>query len=76
LSWATFLELSGQYADNANGAWECEEFYCLLNELEDGEFSPAVEQKQQETIVNKLRIPIGRVRPPYDELTRRRRRGN
>ena len=72
-SWATFLESAGRYADNADRAWECAEFYELLNEFEDAEFSPAVERKQQETIAIKLRAAIGRVRPLYDDLRRRRR---
>ncbi len=77
LSWATFLELAGRYTDNANGAWECEEFYLLLNKFEDADFSPTVEREQQKKIADKLRIPIGRVRPLYDDLRRGRgRRGD
>ena len=73
LSWATFLDLAGRYADNADRGWVCEEFYELLNDFEDAEFSPAVERKQQETIRFKLQAAIGRVRPLYDDLRRRRR---
>ena len=63
---------SGRDTDNANGAWECEEFYLLLNKFEDTDFSPTVEREQQEKIADKLRIPIGRVRSLYDDLTRGR----
>ncbi len=73
LSWATFLELAGGYADSANGTWECEEFYSFLNEFEDADFSSAVERKQHDEIANKLRTAIGRVRALYDDLRRGRR---
>jgi hypothetical protein len=74
LSWATFLDLAGQYADRADGAWECEEFFHLLNELEDADFSPTVERGQQEIMADKLRTAIERIRPLYDDLRSARRR--
>lgn len=73
LSWATFLELAGRYADSADGVWECEDFYVFLNELEDADFSPEVEREQQEEIATKLRVPMGRVRALYEILRAHRR---
>jgi hypothetical protein len=73
LSWATFLELAGRYADSAQGAWACEEFYGFLNDLEDADFAPEVERNQQIEIINKLRTPIARVRALHENLKARRR---
>jgi hypothetical protein len=75
LSWATFLELAGRFADSANSAWERDEFCGFLNELEDADFSPDVERKQREEIAKKLRLPIDRIRGLYESLRARRRRG-
>lgn len=73
VSWATFLELAGQYADNAQGIWNCSEFFKFWNDLEDADFALAVEQKQQEEISSKLRAPIGRIRALHESLKARRR---
>jgi hypothetical protein len=74
LSWATFLDLAGRYADCADGKWECEEFFQLLNGLEDADFSSALDQEQRITIERKLANPLSRVRAVYGELQAIRRR--
>lgn len=73
LSWAVFLDVAGRYADGANGAWECEEFFELLNALEDADFSAAVEKEQREDVRAKLSPAVSRIRPAYDELRAGRR---
>ena len=73
LSWATFLDLAGRYTDNANGAWQCEDFFQILNELEESDFSQATEMRQRDDIALKLQAAIERVRPLYDDLRMRRR---
>jgi hypothetical protein len=76
LSWASFLDLAGKYADGADGTWACEEFFQMLNELEDTDFSATVARKQQVSIESRLRAAIGRIRALYEELRVGRRRGH
>jgi hypothetical protein len=73
LSWASFLDLAGKYADRVDGAWICEEFFHMLNELEEADFSATIAREQQVSIESKLRAAIGRIRPVYEELRLGRR---
>jgi hypothetical protein len=75
LSWATFLDSAGKYADRADGTWVCEEFFQMLNELEDADFAVAVARKQQVSVETKLKAAVERIRPLYEELRVGRRRG-
>src|SRR5262245_32343182 len=73
LSWATFLDLAGRYSDQADGKWICEDFFEMLNELEDGNFSEVIERKQRERISVELDAALGRLRPVLAALTHQRR---
>lgn len=73
LSWAGFLNLAGRHADGSLGAWECEEFFERLNDLEDAEYSAAVEKEQREDVCARLSAAIARIRPVYEQLRAGRR---
>lgn len=45
LSWASFLQLSGEYLDAAGGDWDCETPYHYLNTIEDAYFSYESEER-------------------------------
>lgn len=66
LSWATFLNESGRYADARNGARPCEYFYSMLNELEEQDFSPAVEGRQRNAVSAALETAISRAKEVYE----------
>lgn len=46
LSWASFLNEAGQYADAAEADPDCEHWYAMLNALEAAEFDNALENQQ------------------------------
>jgi hypothetical protein len=75
-SWATFLHEAGRYTDRADGEWVCEDFFQMLNELEDAEFSATLAQSQQVSIEQRLSDARRRIKPLYDELRMGRRRAN
>lgn len=54
LSWATFLDLAGRFADQADSEIPCEFFFEMLNALEDAEFSSALEESQKKLVLNEL----------------------
>jgi len=68
VSWATFLDEAGQYSDAANGAIECEYFYSMLNELEEAEFDPGIENRQREEVQQRLSEAIVRTRAFYENI--------
>ena len=76
LSWAGFLRLAGEYADHAEGAWVCDVFFHMLDELEDADFSPAIARKQQVGIEHKLGSAIGPIRELYKEVRVQRQSGH
>ena len=71
LSWATFLNEAGRYTDPSPGPWDCEYFYSLLNELEEQEFSPELEQRQRAVVSAALQKAITEAREVYDEVRRK-----
>jgi hypothetical protein len=51
ISWGTFLLNAGDYSDNKScGSLDCGDFYFMLNQLEDSEYSDAIEKKQSKEI--------------------------
>lgn len=68
LFWATFLNESGLKADASGGRWPCEEFYAMLNELEESDFALAVEQRQRDHVVTEYREVMESVRRTYQAI--------
>lgn len=69
LSWASFLEKSGDYADGEGYSTlkhDCEYFYHMLNEYEDNEYSIQLENKQAEIVKDAYRNEIQDVRVLYN----------
>jgi len=58
LSWANFLDAAGQYTDGTSRGLECEYFYYLLNELEEKNFAPDVENRQRLIVQTRLGASI------------------
>ena len=50
ISWATFLDQAGMFADSHSEHLICEDFYHRLNILEDEEYSKHIEQNQRKEI--------------------------
>ena len=75
ISWAAFLKAAGEYADGANGAWLCEDFYEMLTVLEDAEYSTDVIANQRPIVRARLAVPLGIIEPLYREFLGHFRRG-
>ena len=45
ISWATFLERTGEYLDALHSEWDCETPYHYLNLYEDAYFTPKAEEE-------------------------------
>ncbi|MHA7966734.1 hypothetical protein ACX93W_21725 [Paenibacillus sp. CAU 1782] len=66
ISWASFLFLSGEYADSCQNVREdCEYFYELLTDYEDSDFDPIIEKKQKSEIYNQFNAEIDEIGPIY-----------
>ena len=52
LSWATFLDLTGEYLDTASCDWDCETPYHYLNITEDSYFSEESERETKRAYFN------------------------
>ncbi|MFE4430742.1 hypothetical protein ACFRH9_27770 [Peribacillus butanolivorans] len=51
ISWATFLQMAGEFADYAQAVkCDCEWFYEMLNVYEDSEFSKGIEKYQTKKV--------------------------
>jgi hypothetical protein len=68
ISWATFLSEAGVYTDSVSGELHCEEFYALLNDLEESEYNEALETRQANTIREQFTQHISEVRVDYGQL--------
>lgn len=67
LSWASFLFMSGEYADHCESVKEsCEYFYDLLSEYENSEFNIELEYKQKEEIQSKFLKEIEEIQVLYE----------
>jgi len=54
IDWSAFLLAAGDYADGADGPWQCEDFFSMLNELEAAEHAPELEARQAACVREKL----------------------
>lgn len=70
LSWATFLNEAGRRTDALNGNIDCEYFYLMLNELEEKEFGPEIEQRQVSAVKIRLGSSIENTKRFYDDFLR------
>ena len=52
LSWATFLQMAGDFLDAASGDWQCETPYHYLSLYEDAYFTPAAEERTKRDYLN------------------------
>ena len=68
ISWATFLNESGLYTDAVSGEVHCEEFYAMLNALEQSEYNEALEAEQANTVREQFGPHIAEVRADYRRL--------
>lgn len=67
ISWASFLFVSGEYADHCESVKEsCEYFYDLLSEYENSEFNLELEDKQKEEIQSKFLKEIKEIQVLYE----------
>lgn len=66
ISWATFLNDAGSFADGNDGRRECEYFYAFLNELEDNEYAHHLKNRQCTEIEAEFSEAISTIRPLYD----------
>ena len=76
LAWRTVLQQSGELVDNMNcGAESCEFYFELLNELEDSECDPAVEERQVRAVRQLLPASIALVIAEFEPFARAFREG-
>ena len=68
ISWATFLSEAGLFTDAVSGELHCEEFYALLNALEESQYDVALEAQQVNTIREEFGRHISEVRNNYRRL--------
>lgn len=66
IAWATFLNEAGLFTDSDNGHRYCENFYCLLNILDDNEYSKDIERSQRVEIEHEYAEAIATVEGLYN----------
>lgn len=66
ISWATFLQNAGEYADGTQAVkCDCEWFYEMLNDYEDSDFSRRLERTQTKKVIEVFQINIDEAQELY-----------
>lgn len=68
ISWATFLLECGDHTDGNYAREDCEYFYCILNDIEDSEYSKSVEEKQNIEVFKRFSDVIQEIESKYSEF--------